>query len=115
MLFTSAHAASALVNNGRLERGVDLLIKPFSVPDLSQRIRRILDRRQPRCVLLVEDDEMIRSLGAESLETHGYDVVQDASVTEARRQIDADSVRRINMAIIDLGLPKGSAGRRCPS
>ncbi len=111
VLFTSAYAASALVSNGRLERGVELLSKPFSLPELSQRVRRILDQRQTLRVLLVEEDEMIRALGAELLEQHGYDVVQAASLAEARQRIEAVSVERLDMAIIDLGLPDGSGAQ----
>lgn len=111
VLFTSAYAASALVSNGRLEHGVELLSKPFSLPDLSQRVHRILDRRQTRSVLLVEDDEMIRTLGVELLEQHGYAVVQAATLVDAKRQIETASIETIDMAIIDLGLPDGNGAQ----
>jgi PAS domain S-box-containing protein len=43
VLFTSGYPRDAILKNGRLEKGVDLLPKPFSFADLSERIRAHLD------------------------------------------------------------------------
>jgi CheY-like chemotaxis protein len=43
-LFTTGYARNAIVHQGRLDRGVELLTKPFSYADLAARVRDILDR-----------------------------------------------------------------------
>ena len=47
VLFTSGYARDAIVADGRLERGVELLAKPFSMPMLACRLRDLLDRKRP--------------------------------------------------------------------
>jgi DNA-binding response OmpR family regulator len=48
---------------------------------------------------------------AELLQTHGYEVIQAALMAEAQRQLAADTVKLLDMAIIDLGLPDGNGGQ----
>lgn len=43
VLYTSGYARSALHHQGRLQTGVELIPKPFTVPDLSARLRALLD------------------------------------------------------------------------
>jgi len=43
ILFTSGYPRDAILKNGRLEEGIDLLPKPFSFASLSERIRAQLD------------------------------------------------------------------------
>jgi CheY-like chemotaxis protein len=45
VLFTSGYARNAIVHHGRLDPGVELLVKPFSYATLAARVRRILDAR----------------------------------------------------------------------
>ena len=45
VLFTSGYARETIVQNGRLEAGVELLQKPFTLPQLAHRIRDLLDGR----------------------------------------------------------------------
>lgn len=44
-LFTTGYARNAIVHQGRLDRGVELLTKPFSYSDLAVRVRDILDQK----------------------------------------------------------------------
>ena len=44
VLFTSGYARDAIVAQGRLEDGVELLPKPFGIAALAQRLRELLDR-----------------------------------------------------------------------
>ena len=44
VLFTSGYARSAIVHQGRLDPGVELLSKPFTLAQLSSKIRQILNR-----------------------------------------------------------------------
>jgi signal transduction histidine kinase len=48
VLITTAYAASALVHDGRLDFGVELLNKPFTFAGLAARIRELLDRDDDR-------------------------------------------------------------------
>jgi hypothetical protein len=43
VLFTSGYARSAIVHQGRLDPGVELLSKPFTLVQLSAKIRQILN------------------------------------------------------------------------
>lgn len=45
VLFTTGYARNAIVHQGRLDAGVDLICKPFTFADLSEKVRAILDRR----------------------------------------------------------------------
>lgn len=45
VLFTTGYARNAVVHHGRLERGVELLTKPFAFADLAAKVREILDRQ----------------------------------------------------------------------
>jgi len=43
VLFTSGYARNAVVHHGRLDRGVELIVKPFTYATLATRVRRMLD------------------------------------------------------------------------
>lgn len=43
VLFTSGYTRNAIVHNGRLDPGVQLITKPFSYEELAVRVRRVLD------------------------------------------------------------------------
>jgi signal transduction histidine kinase len=43
VLFTSGYTRNAIIHNGRLDPGVQLITKPFSYTELASRIRRVLD------------------------------------------------------------------------
>jgi len=42
-LFTTGYAQNAIVHQGRLDRGVQLIVKPFGFAGLAAKIRQILD------------------------------------------------------------------------
>jgi CheY-like chemotaxis protein len=44
VLFTTGYTRNAIVHNGRLDAGVDLISKPFSFEALAAKVREILDR-----------------------------------------------------------------------
>jgi PAS domain S-box-containing protein len=46
VLFTSGYARSAIVHQGRLDPGVELLSKPFTLAQLSAKIRQMLNRAE---------------------------------------------------------------------
>lgn len=43
VLFTTGYARNAIVHQGRLDAGVELITKPFSYAALAARVRDILD------------------------------------------------------------------------
>jgi len=43
VLYTTGYARNAIVHQGRLDPGVEVLFKPFTYSDLATRIRRVLD------------------------------------------------------------------------
>ena len=45
ILFTTGYARNAIIHQGRLDKGVELITKPFSFADLAARVRDILDRK----------------------------------------------------------------------
>ncbi len=48
VLFTTGYSRNAIVHNGRLDPGVDLLEKPYTQRDLVRRVRALLNRRPAR-------------------------------------------------------------------
>jgi CheY-like chemotaxis protein len=43
VLFTTGYARNAIVHHGRLDKGVQLITKPFSFADLAAKVRDVLD------------------------------------------------------------------------
>jgi signal transduction histidine kinase/CheY-like chemotaxis protein len=43
VLFTTGYARNAIVHQGRLDPGVEVILKPFTYSDLAYKVRRILD------------------------------------------------------------------------
>jgi CheY-like chemotaxis protein len=43
VLFTTGYARNAIIHHGRLDPGVELIVKPFSVTSLAEKVRRVLD------------------------------------------------------------------------
>jgi CheY-like chemotaxis protein len=48
VLFTTGYARNAIVHHGRLDPGVQLITKPFTISDLATRVREVLEQdREP--------------------------------------------------------------------
>jgi PAS domain S-box-containing protein len=111
VLFTTGYARNAIVHQGRLDPGVELLTKPFTRAQLAVRIRDVMDARQdvsgsPRVALIVEDEALVRLFLTDVLEGLGFAVVQAASAAEAQRI--ALAREDFEVAFVDIGLPDGS-------
>ncbi|MBS0524054.1 MAG: response regulator, partial [Proteobacteria bacterium] len=108
VLITTAYAASALIHDGRLDAGIDLLVKPFTFDQLAARIREMLDRPQDPAgevrILVVEDEALIRMLIVQVLEDLGCAVEEAGNAHKASQKIAAIG-ERLSAAIVDLGLP----------
>jgi PAS domain S-box-containing protein len=105
VLFTTAYARNAIVHDGRLDPGVELLTKPFSQAALGEKLRDIIDAKStPARVLLVEDETLIQMLAAEYLEEVGIKVDTAISATEALNKLRLIP-GGVDAFIIDMGLP----------
>jgi PAS domain S-box-containing protein len=105
VLFTTGYARNAIVHEGRLDPGVELLTKPFSQVALSEKLRDIIDAKSsPARVLLVEDEVMIQMLSVEYLEEAGIKVDTAASANDALSKLGLIP-GGVDAVIIDMGLP----------
>jgi signal transduction histidine kinase/DNA-binding response OmpR family regulator len=108
ILITTAYAGNALMHEGRLDPGVELLSKPFTLAALASRIRELLNRREGDSQILVVDDEfLIRMLVVEAVTQSGLQVEEAGSYHEALARIRSVG-DKLAAAIIDLGLPDRS-------
>jgi PAS domain S-box-containing protein len=105
VLFTTGYARNAIVHDGRLDPGVELITKPFSQATLAEKLRNILDaKREPGRILLVEDEILIQMVAAEYLEEAGFTVDAVGSATEAMNKLGLVP-GGVDVVIIDIGLP----------
>jgi PAS domain S-box-containing protein len=105
ILFTTGYARNAIVHEGRLDPGVQLVTKPFTYAAVGAKLRDILDTRaRPLRILLVEDEALVRILATEYLENAGYRVEPAASVMDAMGKVRLMH-GEIDAAIVDVGLP----------
>ena len=44
VLFTTGYTRNAIIHNGTLDRGRELLSKPYTIDELARKVRAILDR-----------------------------------------------------------------------
>jgi len=105
VLFTTGYARNAIVHDGRLDPGVQLIAKPFSYAALSGKVRDLLDtRRVALRILVVEDEELIQMLLRSQLEDLGVEVEITGSAADAKNKL-ALLHGQVDAAIVDLGLP----------
>jgi len=105
VLFTTAYARNAIVHNGRLDPGVELIAKPFTQAALASKLRDIFDaKRVPGRILLVEDEPLIQVLATEYLEEAGFSVDWAGSALEAMNKIGRVP-GGVDAAVVDIGLP----------
>ncbi|WP_426110258.1 PAS domain-containing protein [Massilia sp. PWRC2] len=120
VLFTSGYTENAIVHGGRLDAGVDLLGKPYTRAALAQKIRQVLTQQKhklalaagdlgasgaPLRIMLVEDDEPLRSMTTELLEHFGYQVAQAGDAESALELLAGDGQVGADVLITDLELP----------
>jgi CheY-like chemotaxis protein len=105
ILFTTGYARNAIVHEGRLDPGVQLVTKPFTYAAVGAKLRDILDAgSRPPSILLVEDEALVRILATEYLEDAGYRVEPAVSAADAMGKVRLLQ-GEIDAAIIDVGLP----------
>ncbi len=108
VLFTTGYARNAIVHDGRLDPGVDLITKPFTQAALAEKLRDIIDaKRVPGRILLVEDEVLIQMLAMEYLEDAGFKVDAAGSASEAMNKLRLVP-GGVDAVVIDVGLPDRS-------
>ncbi len=111
VLFTTGYEHNAIVHDGRLDPGVQLLTKPFTFSGLSQKLREMLDQTAEAArILVVEDEDLIQMVIAGHLREMGFSVELAGTAAEARSKLQLLD-GSLDAAIIDMGLPdaKGDA------
>jgi signal transduction histidine kinase len=105
VLFTTGYARNAIVHEGRLDPGVQLITKPFTYAALSGKVRDMLDARAaPPRILVVEDEDLIQMLLSSQLEDLGFEVEIAGSAAAAKNKLMLLQ-GQVDAAIVDLGLP----------
>jgi PAS domain S-box-containing protein len=104
ILYTSGYTRNAIVHGGRLDPGVELLPKPFSFRELSERVRDLLEAGTGKRLLIVEPDPTVRMLTIEALAAAGYRAEHAANAAEAIGKLRA-SRGGYDAIIIDSALP----------
>jgi PAS domain S-box-containing protein len=108
VLFTTGYARNAIVHQGRIEPGVELLVKPFTRAQLAGRIRAVIDARScfgdgQHVALIVEDEPLVRGYITEALEALGFVTAAAASAREGLAT--AERLKSMELAVVDIGLP----------
>jgi len=105
VLFTSGYTRNAIVHDGRLDAGVELITKPFAQSVLAQKLRDILDAQAgPARILAVEDEALLQMLLTDMLEDAGFKVDIAGSATEALAKLKLIP-GGVRAAVVDIGLP----------
>jgi PAS domain S-box-containing protein len=105
VLFTTGYARNAIVHDGRLDPGVELITKPYTQAALSTKLRDIIDFSEgPSRILLVEDEPLIQMLAVEFLEDAGLKVDTAGTAREALSKLALISGRFVAV-VVDIGLP----------
>uniref|UniRef100_UPI00358F653C response regulator n=1 Tax=Cupriavidus taiwanensis TaxID=164546 RepID=UPI00358F653C len=111
VLFTSGYADSAIVHDGRLDAGIELLSKPYTHEALARKVRHVLANRGQRAamaapatpaghapkaaplrVLCVDDDALVRAGTAEVLRAYGMHALEADSESAAMAVLAGNTV-----------------------
>ncbi|WP_374943067.1 response regulator [Sphingomonas sp.] len=106
VLYTSGYTRNSIVHGGRLDKGVEMIAKPFTFQALAEKIGDVLAAGSSGRLIVVEDDPTVRMFAVEALEAAGYAVDEAATGSEALNRIRA-SQGRYDAVVLDIRLPDG--------
>jgi PAS domain S-box-containing protein len=104
VLYTTGYARNAIIHHGKLDPGVELISKPFAYAALAAKVRDVLDAGSTRCVLVVEDELLVRMLAVNAIRDLGYTTEEAATAAEALGKVRA-AEGRYDVVLVDIGLP----------
>ena len=102
VLYTSGYAEDAIVHDGRVDEGVQLLSKPYDREALARRISAMLRAARP-VVLVVEDDPLVRMAAVDMVEALGFTSLQAGDAPSAMEILGRR--QPVDVLFTDVGLP----------
>ncbi|WP_429320616.1 PAS domain S-box protein [Paraburkholderia sp. GAS448] len=111
VLYTSGYAQNAIIHHGKLDKGVQLLSKPYSRERLAQKIRQVFEAKDAsagaktghaRRVLVVEDEPESLEATCELIRMIGHEASPALDANEARQVLRTG---RFDVLLTDLRLP----------
>ena len=104
VLFMSGYAENGIVQQGALEPGLNFLAKPFPPQELLWKTAEVLAKNAaPARLLIVDDDDEVRSYLSTLLESAGYSIVQASNGREAEARCQE---MLPDLVITDLVMPE---------
>ncbi len=104
VLFMSGYSSSAMADHGIPDSPVPFLAKPFSPESLASGVREALGPpRSVGAILVVDDEEAIRSFLRKVLTGVGYEVLEASDGKKAVKLVEASPV---DLVITDLAMPE---------
>jgi len=91
ILYTSGYTRNAIVHNGRLDPGVEMIAKPFTFQLLSARVRDILDAGPGGRLLIVDGNAVTRRAASEALALAGFLPDEAAAASEVLGKLRASA------------------------
>ncbi len=101
IILLSAKGDEPTLREGLKAGAKDFIVKPFTADTLTSKIERILRQGKP-CVLLIEDEKLIRDKLRHTIERQGFTVLTEKSAEDGLARLNSD---RVEIVIADIGLP----------